>query len=374
MPWQIQGGFEEHCWNLARALAKLGSNVTIVTSSFDETVETETRDGIRVEYVKHLPRNRDKTPMWRWWGRFPKAARQRVLAAGLTADLLLSEGRGGRRLLTATKVHGGRTVYVSHGTFDQAYRLFARPDLLTRVSRLHPRAIAQALIARRDLRRDRKDMQRARVVVAVSPFVAQSIRSTYGIRADKIETIGNGVTIPPRLPSRTAARAKLGWGKGTWLLFLGRLEPVKGPRDLLQAISSRPDLHLAIAGVGPEETALSAMVEVEHLHDRVRLLGRVSDTEKWDCYAATDLFILPSKSEGEPIAILEALGAGRPVLTTRDWVAPDLGEGCVIDTDLARGIDTALAAKPPMETVAQRVRRDHTWESVARRYLELAKR
>ncbi|HEX9815618.1 MAG TPA: glycosyltransferase family 4 protein, partial [Candidatus Thermoplasmatota archaeon] len=288
------------------------------------------------------------------------------------ADLFLSEGRGGRKLLSASQVHGGRTAYVSHGTFDQAYRLFARPDLLRRVSRFHPRAIAQAFLARRDFRRDRNDMHGAKWVVAVSPFVAESVRSTYGVAADRVRIIGNGVTVPARLPSQATARKRVGMGQGTWLLFLGRLEPVKGVLDLVKAVQSQPDLNLLVAGTGPEERTLSAIAQTDPgLRERVRFLGRVSDEKKWDCYVASDFFVLPSKSEGEPISILEALGVGRPVVTTQDWVAPGLRDGCVIDPDVGDGIRTALDSKLRIEKIARRVREEHTWESVAEHYLSL---
>lgn len=372
MPWQIQGGFEEHCWSLAKALTKQGAVVTMVTGALDERIENETREGIRVEYVQHLPRNRTKKPMWRWWGRFPKAAARRVKQLGLKADLFISEGRGGGKLLTATNVHQGRSVYVSHGTFDQAYRLFSRPELLSRMSLFHLRAIAQAVIAGRDLRRDRQDMGRARWVVAVSPFVAESITTTYGVSPERVKIIGNGVTLPTRWPTQAAARKSLGLGKGTWLLFLGRLEPVKGVVDLVKAVQAQPDLNLVIAGAGPEERPVRVLLEADRsLRERVKVVGRVSDEKKWDCYAACDLFVLPSKSEGEPISILEALGAGRGVITTQDWVAPDLRGGCIIDPEVGRGIQTALDSKLPIEDLARRVRTEHTWDSVAKQYLAL---
>ncbi len=372
MPWHIQGGFEEHCWSLAKALTSQGAAVTMVTGAFDETIEHETREGIRVEYVKHLPRNRDKKPMWRWWARFPTAAAKRVQNLGLKTDLFISEGRGGRKLLQVTNVHQGRSVYVSHGTFDQAYRSFSRPELLSRVSRFHPRAIAQAMIARRDFRRDRSDMRRARWVVAVSPFVAASITNAYGVPAQRVRIIGNGVTLPLRWPTQGAARKSLGLGKGTWLLFLGRLEPVKGVVDLVKAVKLQPNLNLVIAGAGPEEQAVKGLLEADRsLRERVKLVGRVSDEKKWDCYAACDLFVLPSKSEGEPISILEALGASRTVVTTRDWVAPDLRGGCIIDLDVGRGIQTALDSKLRIADIARRVGTEHTWDAVAKQYLAL---
>jgi glycosyltransferase involved in cell wall biosynthesis len=374
LPWHIQGGFEEHGWNLATSLASLGARVTIVTTRFPTDPLAETRQGVRIEYAEHLPINHARQPMWRWWKRFPQAARTLVLELGLQPDLLISEGRGGRALLQDKKVHKGRTVIVSHGTFEQNYRLYGRPDLVRRLGWFHPRAIGQAILHRLERRKDRRDLRHARFVVAVSPFVAASLRETYHVPSDRLHIIGNGVRLPTKVPSKNEARADFGLGPGIWLLFLGRLEAVKRPRAVIDAVRGRPKWNVMVAGTGPEEKALRALIVADpELRDRVQMLGRVSDEDKWRAYAACDVFVLPSKSEGEPISILEALAMQRPVVTTHDWVASDVQEGCTIADDVTAGVDRALRETLPLRDIGRRVRSDHTWESVAKRFLALAR-
>lgn len=107
------------------------------------------------------------------------------------------------------------------------------------------------------------------------------------------------------------------------MLFLSRITPKKGLPMLLQALSVATgeisDWWLVIAGADEfgHEAEVRALVDRLRMADRVRFIGPVLGQAKRDTFAAADLFVLPSFSEGAPMVILEALGAGLPVLTTR---------------------------------------------------------
>jgi glycosyltransferase involved in cell wall biosynthesis len=139
-------------------------------------------------------------------------------------------------------------------------------------------------------------------------------------------------------------RAELRLGADDRLVVaIGNLYPVKGHAHLIDAIARlaerHPRLQLAICGRGDLEGALRAQAQTRGIGHRVHLLGLRSDVDA--VLAAADLFALPSLSEGLPLALLEAMFAGRPI------VASDVGE-----------VSTALGGKeagvlvPPADSPA----------------------
>ena len=150
---------------------------------------------------------------------------------------------------------------------------------------------------------------------------------------------------------RGDARARLGLSADARLVVsAGRLHPVKGLDDLLTATEDL-DCELALIGSGPEEERLRATG-----HPRMRIVDRLPAAQLVDWYAAANVVSLPSRQEGMPAAVLEALACGRAVVAaTRggvaDVVAPPRGGWRVPPRDvvaLRRAISGAL--DDPMET------------------------
>jgi len=109
------------------------------------------------------------------------------------------------------------------------------------------------------------------------------------------------------------------------MVAVGNLYPVKGHRFLIKALAELPrDGHwkLAIAGRGQEEQDLRAMISGFGLSGRVQLLGLRQDIA--NVLAAGDLFVMPSLSEGLPLAVLEAMAAGLPVVASAVGGIPDV--------------------------------------------------
>jgi len=107
------------------------------------------------------------------------------------------------------------------------------------------------------------------------------------------------------------------------LLFLSRITPKKGLPVLLQAMSSHrsrlADWLLLIAGVDERghQAEVQGYVDDVGLGAQVRFVGPLFDQAKRDAFAAADLFVLPTHSEGAPLAVLESLAVSVPVLTTK---------------------------------------------------------
>lgn len=106
-------------------------------------------------------------------------------------------------------------------------------------------------------------------------------------------------------------------------MFVGRLRYYKGLPVMLEALRELPGVQLVIAGSGPNLRTLAEMSLDLGVAAQVTWVGDVADAELPDVLAAGDVFVLPSthRSEAYGIALVEALAAGLPAVTT------DLGTG-----------------------------------------------
>jgi glycosyltransferase involved in cell wall biosynthesis len=114
------------------------------------------------------------------------------------------------------------------------------------------------------------------------------------------------------------------------LLYLSRITPKKGLGMLLKPLhelrNAFKDWVFVIAGSDEFNYLIELKTEIEKLSlsGKVRFIGPIYGVEKRSAYASADLFVLPTHSEGNPIVVLEALGAGVPVLTTKGTPWSDL--------------------------------------------------
>jgi glycosyltransferase involved in cell wall biosynthesis len=218
--------------------------------------------------------------------------------------------------------------------------------------------------------------------VAVSSLMASQISHDLWIPSRRIATIANGVRFVP--PERTTLREELQLDPDDRLLVsVGNLYPVKGHQHLIDALAllavRHPNLHLAISGRGELADPLATRARSHGLADRVHLLGLRSDVPA--VLAAADVFVLPSLSEGLPLALLEAMFAGRPI------VATDVGEvsvalaqgdaGVLVEAGnpdaLAAALDRLLSdparASDLGERAAGRARAEYDVSHMVRRYV-----
>ena len=158
-------------------------------------------------------------------------------------------------------------------------------------------------------------------VLCVSNQVAAFNQETIGIPKEKIEVIPNGVPLEEfsRLPSRAEVRERFGIPvSGLAIGTVGRAEPAKGLDLLLDAyaiLSEKfPEAYLVIAGNGRELESLKSQAAESGIRGRVYFLGDQDDIP--GVLAAMDLFVLPSRFEGLPNALLEAMAASLPVVAT----------------------------------------------------------
>lgn len=154
--------------------------------------------------------------------------------------------------------------------------------------------------------------------VAVSEATRRDYCDAIGLAHDALVVIQNGVPCPVR--TGKDVRAEFGINRSTKVfLALGTLTHRKGHVDLIRACSQIPsslDWRLLIAG-RPDDAAedIASTIAACGLEQRVSLLGVRADVG--DLLAACDVFVMPSRWEGLPLAVLEAMHSGRPVVATR---------------------------------------------------------
>lgn len=154
------------------------------------------------------------------------------------------------------------------------------------------------------------------LVIAVSPVEKEHL-AAIGIPRSRLRMVPNCVR-PVALPSRTEARRSLDLPSDVPVVgFVGRLAEQKAPDVLVSAFFrvslAHPDAILAMIGEGPLEPALRSACEQLGLQDRVRWLGERNGQQSMPAF---DLLVQPSRYEGLPYVLLEALLAGLPIVTT----------------------------------------------------------
>jgi glycosyltransferase involved in cell wall biosynthesis len=136
------------------------------------------------------------------------------------------------------------------------------------------------------------------------------------------------------------------------LVYVGRLVRSKGLFELIEALKELKragrEFRFSIAGGGPDQTELIAATERADLKDRVQFLGSVFAAEKRRLWLESDLFVLPTYTEGLPYSLLEAMAAGCVPIATPVAAIPDVmrdGEhGLLVPVKNPGALASAVAA------------------------------
>ncbi|HXY35605.1 MAG TPA: glycosyltransferase [Planctomycetaceae bacterium] len=219
--------------------------------------------------------------------------------------------------------------------------------------------------------------------VCVSRDVADFSIARGGLPREKICVIPNGVDLEKFANAAPLDLTQFGVPRGSRvLLFVGRLDPQKGPLSLLEAagelFADHSDLHLVMVGDGPLAAELRGWTLARNLESRVHFTGRRENVA--GLMRAADLFVLPSQWEGLPNVVLEAMAAGTPIVARGvEGIRDLLGDGkagVVVPLDgeigLAHAIRDALRDHQGMRASvahAQKIVRERfTWQLVAAEY------
>ena len=191
-------------------------------------------------------------------------------------------------------------------------------------------------------------MRRAAFVTAVTESLRDQIAALVPERS--ADVIAMGVDVDRFAPSPGRAKG----GGPLRVVSVARLNYVKGHVYFLDAmarlVAEGVDLSYDIAGAGPHEGEIRAHVEALSLQDRVRLLGAISEDAVVDLLRGADVFALTSFGQGEaaPVAVMEAMACGLPVICSRIG-----GTGAMIED----GVDGLLVAQRDVGSILAALRR-----------------
>jgi len=294
------GGVETHVYQVARRLAHALVNVTILTTDRSGQLPTsELLEGITVRRVRAWPEQRD-------YYFAPEITR--VITQG-SWDVVHCQSYhtlvAPMAMLAALRAHIPYVVTFHGGGHSSRLRTLLRRG---QWGVLHP------LLARADR------------LVAIARFEIGLYGRALRLPPERFVFIPNGAEVGTGSPSPAQP------GEGTLITSIGRLERYKGHQRVIAALpevlKQRPDVRLRIAGSGPYETALRQQAEALGIADRVEI-GAIPPTDRQgmaDLLSRAALVTLLSDYETHPIAALEALALGRPVLVTQTSGLAELAE------------------------------------------------
>lgn len=214
---------------------------------------------------------------------------------------------------------------------------------IPRNARLRP-LVTQALVS-------------AQRVVAVSGALADKV-CELGVERERACVVHNGVDGDTfKLQDRNQVRQALGLDSGQRLIcYVGRLSEEKRVDCLIEALallhSAGDDVRAILVGDGPQMSALKQLAARRGVSDAVTFVGERGHNEIPDWISAADVFCLPSRREGCPNVILEALACGIPVVASRVGGIPELlsaDNGLMVEPEnpeqLAAALGSALSRK-----------------------------
>jgi glycosyltransferase involved in cell wall biosynthesis len=317
---QPRGGPVDHAVDVGVELARLGHDSHLVGPT-GEYAAVAARGGVRV----HTAPVRSKVDL-------AGARSVARVVSGIRPDVLhLQDRRAG----LVGRLVGLRTptVYTLHGVPDPLAPLVpgnARLVPASRRDRIDNLAL-ERLLAR---------TPRSRVVTPCEAL-ARYARDHVGIPEDRVRAVHNGVGEEwfraETGDRRTSPRVTAMW--------LGVMQPVKRVPALVRAAADVPGLDLLLVGDGPERSRVERAVADAGSADRVRFAGYRHDPAP--LLRGADLLVLPSAAEACPMALLQAMACGVPVVASRAGgiaeIVRDRVDGLLVDTGDDEGLATALA-------------------------------
>ncbi|RXZ33742.1 glycosyltransferase [Oxalobacteraceae bacterium CAVE-383] len=231
----------------------------------------------------------------------------------------------------------------------------------------------------------------AAMCIAITPRERADF-ARYGVAPERVTVIPNGID-PQQYEStenenKTAFREKHGLDDFPYILFLGRLNTIKGPDLLLEAFANVadrfPSMHMVFAG--PDGGMLPSMkntVAQHGLDKKVHFIGYIDGAEKIAALQSADLLTIPSRREAMSIVVLEAGICATPVLFTdacglEEFARENVGTMTVVSVEgVAAGLEEVLSNPAATRDSAMRLRNivldRYTWEKQTALYVDLFK-
>ena len=337
----VQGGVETHCEHLLPLLVDLGCHVeAIVRNPYLSSACGPRWRGVR---YRRLPAPRSKALeaiVHTFLG---------VLYASLKRpDILHIQAIGPSLMVPVARLLGLRVVMTHHGP-DYDRQKWGR-------------------LAKWTLRKGEAwGVRYAHHCIVISQTIRNLVTEKHGVESTLIP---NGITLP-ELPDSRAALEMFGLEAGKYVLLVSRLVPEKRHMDLIEAFkrASLPGWKLVLVGASDHpDTYTRNVLELAHRTPGVVTTGFQTGQPLRELYTHAGVFVLPSSHEGLPIALLEALSYGLPVLASDIPANLEVGldQSCYFKLSAVDELATKLAGAAEIHITE--TQRRHTRDWVVQRY------
>lgn len=340
----VEGGIERHAEHLYPRLVELGCAVTVlVRSPYHAPDKPRMYRGVSLK------------PLWSPRGgsleTFVHTFIGTLYAGMARPDVLHIHAVGPALFTPLARLLGLRVVVTHHGADYDREKWNAFAKWVLRLG-------------------ERVGMRWSNRRIAISKTIQTLICEHY--RCDAV-LIPNGVDLP-ELPRTCGTVTEFGLKSGKYVLQVSRFVPEKRQLDLVRAFrkAGLPGWKLAlVGGIDENDPYMRSVLDEAHANSDIVLTGFQKGRALQELFGHAGLFVLPSSHEGLPIALLEALSFGLPVIASD--IAANVEIGLPSEHYVPVGDVSALAARlkefvlsPTDETTTERVRRLRTW--VAQRY------
>lgn len=393
----LGGGAGNATANISREMARQGAEVLVLTSAFRGFPARERADGFEIRRIPTIRRHEEKCAPWEMAAFMASACLHAPLVARrFRPDAVLAYfGIPCGPPAWLVKALRGTPYVVSLRGGDvpgfQPYDLAAMHRLTGPLIRFLWRK-AGAVVANSGglaalARRFEPGLEYPLIPNGVDTELFRPGQSGEHAYPGAEPTGAQGV-LTGRAPAADPADGRAATPGPVRLFFHGRLVYQKGLDLLLAALGSMPaapfELHLA--GDGPMRPELEQQASTLGIREKIIFHGWMRRPELARALRGADLFVFPSRDEGMPNAVLEAMASGLPVVASaiagsEELVLPGLTGQLVPSEDapaLAAALAPLLGDIPLLETMGaagrERVERHYSWSSAATRYLELCAR
>lgn len=275
-------GTEIASYNLAKNLSKRGHEIHVITSKEEGLSKFDNRDGF---YVHRLI-----FPQVRFLGLILFSVQVFLCLRKINPQIVhIQKTEMGIPGFLAKKILKKRYIVYCRGS--EVYFPWQFKDLISKVV-----------------------FANASAVIALTKHMKMELRKNYNV---EIFVIPNGIDLKKFLNIQKEDTTSNG---EKIVLYVGSLRPVKGVKYLIEAmrivIKNKPDTKLVIVGDGTEREQLEMLVRSLKLGRYIKFVGMVPNENVPEYMISSDIFVLPSLSEGFPNVILEAMASGLPIICT----------------------------------------------------------
>lgn len=320
------GGLGVACLGLTRSLAQLGLEVVFVMPKQLDLAVPWAR--VVFADTTHRGALAINSALTAYASAGSYARQRRGAASGLYAEDLFAEVRryaGAAAALARTETFD--LIYahdwLSFGAGIEAKHATGKPLIVHVHATEFDRCGGAAGINREVYEAEKRGMEAADVVIAVSELTKRVIVREYGILPEKVRVVYNGIdeATAPQAGSALSRLRALKQSGYRLVLFIGRVTLQKGPDHFLRAakrvLERNPGVLFILSGSGDMEPQVMRLAAELGIAGNVLFTGFLSGAERHEVYASADLFVMPSVSEPFGIAALEAMRAHTPVLVSK---------------------------------------------------------